>query len=127
METRSPDDFELFLEGILEAPRGQREVCPDGIYKAAYKNGPTASVFPCGANGCGNGCKTGSCGTAPAAGLNTAGSSIPSATPQAIALPKGPSGGSETTAAPLPAESTPPAALPPAVAEPAAGDSGEKK
>ncbi len=26
-ETRSPDDFELFLEGILEAPRGPREVC----------------------------------------------------------------------------------------------------
>jgi pilus assembly protein CpaC len=127
METRSPDDFELFLEGILEAPRGQREVCPDGTYKAAYKNSPTASVFPCGANGCGNGCKTGSCGAAPAAGLHTAGSSMPSATPSAIALPKGPSGGSETAAAPLPAESTPPAALPPAVAEPAAGDSGEKK
>ena len=27
-ETRSPDDFELFLEGILEAPRGPRVVCP---------------------------------------------------------------------------------------------------
>src|SRR5439155_16413362 len=25
-ETRTPSDFELFLEGILEAPRGQRNV-----------------------------------------------------------------------------------------------------
>lgn len=64
-ETRSPDDFELFLEGILEAPRGQRETCPGGRYQAAYKNGPTASVYPCGANGCGaNGCGSGGPGCA---------------------------------------------------------------
>jgi pilus assembly protein CpaC len=50
-ETRSPDDFELFLEGILEAPRAPREVCPDGRYRAAFKNGPTAALFPCGENG----------------------------------------------------------------------------
>jgi pilus assembly protein CpaC len=66
-ETRSPDDFELFLEGILEAPRGQREVCPDGRYMPAYKNGPTASTFPCGGGACGGGgaggCSTGSCGS----------------------------------------------------------------
>lgn len=47
-ETRSPDDFELFLEGILEAPRGQREICPNKHYVPAYKNGPTAAVYPCG-------------------------------------------------------------------------------
>jgi pilus assembly protein CpaC len=46
-ESRSPDDFELFLEGILEAPRGPREVCPNEHYVPAYKNGPTAAVFPC--------------------------------------------------------------------------------
>jgi len=46
-ETRSPDDFELFLEQILEAPRGPREVCPNNHYVPAYKNGPTAQVFPC--------------------------------------------------------------------------------
>jgi pilus assembly protein CpaC len=46
-ETRSPDDFELFLEGILEAPRGPRCVNPNGRYVPAYKNGPTAEIFPC--------------------------------------------------------------------------------
>ncbi len=77
-ETRSPDDFELFLEGILEAPRGQRQVFPDGIhYQAAHKSGGTADMYPCGdsprphhlggrcASGtCGtNGCANGSCGS----------------------------------------------------------------
>jgi pilus assembly protein CpaC len=54
-ETRSPDDFELFLEGILEAPRGSREVCPDYRYVPAYKNGPTSALFPCAGNGNGGG------------------------------------------------------------------------
>src|SRR5262249_46261120 len=49
-ETRTPDDFELFLEGILEAPRGPREVFPDHRYRAAYLNGPTADLFPCAGN-----------------------------------------------------------------------------
>ena len=35
-ESRSPDDFELFLEGILEAPRGPRVVCPDNRYVPAF-------------------------------------------------------------------------------------------
>jgi pilus assembly protein CpaC len=72
-ETRTPDDFELFLEGILEAPRGQRNLTHP--YTAAYLNSPTASVFPCGdlsgthdgfgAKACGTaGCTTGTCGTA---------------------------------------------------------------
>jgi pilus assembly protein CpaC len=55
-ETRSPDDFELFLEGILEAPRGPREVFQDGQYVPAYKNGPTAAVYPCGNGHCKDGC-----------------------------------------------------------------------
>ncbi len=46
-ETRSPDDFELFLEQIVEAPRGPREVCPNGHYVPAFKNGPTAQIYPC--------------------------------------------------------------------------------
>lgn len=69
-ETRAPDDFELFLTQILEAPRGQREVCPDGRFRAAHMNGPTAGIYPCndnslrhgwgrgghcGPNGCGKG------------------------------------------------------------------------
>jgi pilus assembly protein CpaC len=47
-ETRSPDDFELFLEGLLEAPRGQRQTCPDGHYVPAYKHSPTINKYPCG-------------------------------------------------------------------------------
>jgi pilus assembly protein CpaC len=75
-ETRSPDDFELFLERILEAPRGQRDVFVDHRYVPAYKNGPTADKYPCpncngprgacdvGFGGIGGlgGCQNGSCG-----------------------------------------------------------------
>jgi pilus assembly protein CpaC len=73
METRTPDDFELFLEGILEAPRGPRNVYEGHRYVPAYRSSPTAGQFPCaengrhggfGANGaCGNGaCGDGACG-----------------------------------------------------------------
>jgi pilus assembly protein CpaC len=56
-ETRSPDDFELFLEGILEAPRGPREICQGHHYVAAYKNGPTAGQYPCAGHvPCGKAC-----------------------------------------------------------------------
>ena len=48
LETRSPDDFELFLELILEAPRGQREVFPHKKYKPAWMNDPSADKIPCG-------------------------------------------------------------------------------
>src|SRR5437763_560492 len=81
METRSPDDFELFLELILEAPRGQREVFPNKQYRPAWMNDPSADKFPCGGAGgqcsgsggngrcakggsCQSGCGNGSCGTA---------------------------------------------------------------
>ena len=69
-ETRSPDDYELFLEGILEAPRGQRKVWNGHCYNAAYKCDPTYGTFPCAGNVCGGGgtaaggapgCNTGSC------------------------------------------------------------------
>jgi pilus assembly protein CpaC len=46
-ESRTPDDFELFLEGILEAPRGPRQVFVHGKYVPAFLNGPTADLFPC--------------------------------------------------------------------------------
>src|SRR4029077_17107831 len=63
-ETRTSDDFELFLEGILEAPRGPRVVCPNYRYVPAFKNGPTSALFPCAADGrCGAaGCGTGQAG-----------------------------------------------------------------
>jgi pilus assembly protein CpaC len=65
METRKPDDFELFLETILEAPRGQRDVFAGKKYVPAYKNDPTACKYPCGGDrgGCdGGGCQNGNCG-----------------------------------------------------------------
>jgi pilus assembly protein CpaC len=77
LETRSPDDFELFLELILEAPRGSREVFPGGKYKPSWMNDPTANQFPCGGaaggaygpnGGPGNGCANGSCGPTAANG-----------------------------------------------------------
>ena len=59
MESRNPDDYELFLENILEAPRGQRKVWNGRCYNAPYKCDPTAAIFPCvgsvcnGTPGCG--------------------------------------------------------------------------
>lgn len=51
-ETRTPDDYELFLESIIEAPRGQRQVFVNGKYVPAYKNDRSAKDFPCvGPNG----------------------------------------------------------------------------
>ncbi len=45
-ETRKPDDYELFLERILEAPRGPRDVWHGNTYVPAYKNAPTAGMYP---------------------------------------------------------------------------------
>ena len=74
--TRTPDDFELFLEQLLELPRGPRQVCgPDGCYSAGYKNGPTASQIPCaGTGGCGIRGAGGACasGTCPTGAVSTA-------------------------------------------------------
>jgi pilus assembly protein CpaC len=130
METRRPDDFELFLEGILEAPRGQREVCPGGIYKAAYKNSPSASQFPCGTN---NGCGNGACGTngfqSVHNALNPSSSSPASAnggSQLAAPLPKAPI---DSTATPLPTatENSQPATLPPGVAGQVGTDASGKQ
>lgn len=51
-ETRTPDDYELFLENILEAPRGQRKVWNGKCYNAAYKCDPTVGKYPCAGNVC---------------------------------------------------------------------------
>jgi pilus assembly protein CpaC len=65
-ETRSADDFELFLEGILEAPRGPRNV--GHPYQGAHKL--SGGIYPCAAPG---GCATGNCPTGQCAtGLSTA-------------------------------------------------------
>lgn len=124
LETRSPDDFELFLEGILEAPRGQREVFPGGnCYVPAYKNGPTAGKFPCGTNGCGKGCGNGACGPTGIDGVNHTLSAANGSTPStssltgmtATPLPKAPaSAAADSTAAPMPTGDAP-AALPPSI------------
>ncbi len=50
-ESRSPDDFELFLEGILEAPRGPRQVFQGNRYVPAHWNGPAADLFPAAGRG----------------------------------------------------------------------------
>jgi pilus assembly protein CpaC len=77
-ETRSPDDFELFLEGILEAPRGARAVFPEHHYVPAYKNGPTASIYPCAGDGrSGAACKS---GAPTGAACAPSGSPLPAAT-----------------------------------------------
>jgi pilus assembly protein CpaC len=71
-ESRSPSDFELFLEGILEAPRGPRQVFQNHHYVPAFKNGPTNELFPCAGGRGGAGCATGSCGTAAGCGATAA-------------------------------------------------------
>ena len=114
-ETRSPDDYELFLEGILEAPRGPRHVCVDGRYVPAYKNGPTADLFPCGNGNCGGaGCGAGPHGVepgVPAGGLAAA--DKPGATPHVVGT-SAPTGKRVMPAGPATGENAgaPPAALP---------------
>ncbi|HTK78482.1 MAG TPA: hypothetical protein VL371_24695 [Gemmataceae bacterium] len=90
-ETRSPDDFELFLELILEAPRGQREVFPNKKYRPAWKNDSTAGSIPCGGGiGNGNGCANGSCGAAAAPAAVPAPPVAPPAEVAPTALPSEP-------------------------------------
>jgi pilus assembly protein CpaC len=45
-ESRSPDDYELFLESLIEAPRGQRRPWTGWRYNAAYKSDPTVGTYP---------------------------------------------------------------------------------
>jgi pilus assembly protein CpaC len=120
-ETRSPDDFELFLEGILEAPRGVRETFPNGCYQAAWKSGPTADAFPCGNRGfgthgncdctdgvCGSGSSChgcgGPCGTCGAGGCGVSGGAgLPAVTAPGMQTPVTAPAVLPTAPAPLPA------------------------
>ena len=125
-ETRTPDDFELFLELILEAPRGQREVFPNKKYRPAWMNDPLADKFPCGGaqcatpclNGkCGKcsacqagGCATGSCGAVGVSGVVPAGAEMPAAGSTAVT----PTGATSTAS---------PGATTPTAGSPGAGSS----
>ena len=67
----------LLLSAVLlfpTAPRGPREVCPNGHYMPAFKNSPSATRFPCAGNeGCAGGaCSSGgTCPTCAAGALGT--------------------------------------------------------
>ena len=58
-ETRKPDDYEFYLETILEAPRGQRQIWNGGEYIPAWKTGPSANIYPCAGGNCGAAGRTG--------------------------------------------------------------------
>ena len=69
-ETRSPSDFEFFLEGIMEAPRGQRNVAlHPGRYQGAHMGADNIGQIPCADGNCynrGAGCANGNCAGSPA-------------------------------------------------------------
>lgn len=92
-ETRSPDDYELFLESILEAPRGQRKVWNGKCYVPAYKCDASASAFPCQGNVCtgANGkCATGGCAAPGVGGLAAIPTVMPSVPePAPVVVPTG--------------------------------------
>lgn len=96
-ETRTPDDYELFLENVLEAPRGQRKVWNGKCYNAPYKSDPTLGKYPCGPNGT---CLPGNAAGALINPMPNAGYQTGRTMPAPTALP------------PTPAVSAPPAVLP---------------
>lgn len=67
--SRAPDDYELFLEQLLEAPRGQRQVWTASGFVPAYRCHTTGSQFPC----VGNVCVGGRTGCSPASGCGAFG------------------------------------------------------
>ncbi|MBN9122529.1 MAG: pilus assembly protein N-terminal domain-containing protein [Planctomycetes bacterium] len=108
-ETRTPDDYELFLENILEAPRGQRKVWNGKCYNAAYKCDPTVLRYPCAGNVCTG--PNGTCLPAPAYGLPTGGLPAlnggghgPAMVPP---IPVTPPGGASAVPAPMPPATAP--------------------
>ncbi|MFO0825759.1 MAG: hypothetical protein U0792_22005 [Gemmataceae bacterium] len=114
-ESRSPDDYELFLENILEAPRGQRKVWNGRCYNAAWKSSPTANLFPCAGNvhqGGGAGCANGSCGAANLGiiGPGGVGMANPNVTPTSNNV--APVGHLPPVPTPMPAPMTSPVAVP---------------
>ncbi len=117
-ETRRPDDFELFLEGIIEAPRGPRQAWQKLHYVPPYKSSPSAAVFPCAGRG---NCGVGGCGV-PSGELPVGfGPTEPAATMQ-------PPASLMSVPAPLPATSTPtPTTSAPATPAPAATAAAETR
>jgi pilus assembly protein CpaC len=116
-ETRRPDDFELFLEGILEAPRGPREVFQGVHYVPAFKNGPTSELFPC-AGSHGGGASQGTAnGCAPKGGTTPSAAPVPPAPPGQAPAPRPMSPAAEITPEPTTPEVVPveaePRSLPP--------------
>lgn len=107
-ETRSPDDYELFLESILEAPRGQRKIWNGKCYVPAYKCDPSASQFPCQGNVCAGGvggCATGNCATGGGTTVIGAATTPPAAMPAGLPEPAPavvPTGGDSAPVVPVP-------------------------
>jgi pilus assembly protein CpaC len=124
-ETRTADDFELFLEGILEAPRGPRQLCQGGHYIPAFKNSSTTDLFPCAGKGtCGAGCGAGPAANPAGPGAlpgHVTGPTSP-VTPAAAIAPAAevPAQPAASEAAPAPG-TEPPAAKPADAAAPAQG------
>jgi len=85
-ETRSSDDYELYLEGLIEAPRGQRQVWNGRCYNAAYKCDPTYGTYPCKGNVCNgsNGNGAAGCSTTGILTGNGGATVFPSALPSVI-------------------------------------------
>jgi pilus assembly protein CpaC len=89
-ETRSPDDYEVFLETLMEAPRGQRKVWNGFRYNAAH-NCDNAG-YPCignvceGTNGGKHHGRGGNCTTGCTTGCTTTGTLTPTTTTP-VALP----------------------------------------
>jgi pilus assembly protein CpaC len=96
-ESRSPDDFELFLEGIMEAPRGPRTVQGHPRdYKGAHMLSPNIGQIPCAgatggcaAPGCLNGGPVGAAVSLPAPVLAMPLSNEATPAPVAQPLPTG--------------------------------------
>ena len=108
-ETRVPNDFEFFLEGIMEAPRGQRNVAlHPQYYQGAHMGAENIGQIPCADGNCTNrgaGCANGNCAGSPAnyQGTRTTSNSISSMampTPTFPDVPAIPTSNSKTTADP---------------------------
>ncbi|MGH7170679.1 MAG: hypothetical protein ACRELG_10410, partial [Gemmataceae bacterium] len=107
-ETRRPDDFELFLEGIIEAPRGPRQVRQNHHYVPAWVNSPSANVFPCAGR---RNCGVGGCGVPVGCDYPASPASMAPVNPMAAPATGMP--------APLPTAATPETLLPTSTQTPA--------
>ncbi|OWK41642.1 type II and III secretion system protein family protein [Fimbriiglobus ruber] len=128
-ETRNPDDYELFLESLIEAPRGPRKPwTPGGGYNAAYKCDPTFANYPCPGGACAGGaagaagCASGTCQTPGSLFGPILGSSVRASTsPAALAVTPAPAPVVSQSAAKFrPAAATTQAAAPVVPVPPAA-------